>query len=125
MDIAVISDKMLLKEEVNDFQRYCDIVIELKYSTEKCDSQHAGFIGDIEKIINAKQGEDFLGLALCFDLFEVEEEYINKFLNDYQQINFKESNFDEVVFQSGNCYAVYITRKKIFLSDSLKKQYYK
>ena len=122
IDLAILSEKSIDDEKVNNFQRYCDIIIEIKYSTEKLDSQYGGFVDDIQKIRNAKHNEKFLGLALCFDLHHFKDSKAeNKFLRDYnlKKIDFKKIEANKINLSESKCYAMYITPKVVFLSQSL------
>lgn len=125
IDIAVFSDRQLDDEMTNNFNRYCDIIIELKYSTEKFNSRHGGFIDDIRKIRNAKHNGNFLGLALCFDLHHFKDNQAEiKFIGDYEKSNIKFCKIEthNISLSECKCYAFYITSKEIFISQSLNSE---
>lgn len=119
IDIAILSNKSVEGKERNNYLRYCDIIIELKYSTEKFDSKHAGFWEDIKKIKNAINFENHLGVAICFDLHNPNDEKEKaKFLRDYKEknINFEQIEIDKLKLSSNASYAIYVTTTEVYIS---------
>ena len=126
MDIAILSSEFLYKKEnLNNYQRYCDIIIEIKYSTEDVDSKHAGFFDDVEKVRNARHTNNFLGLAICFDLHNFRSELEEKsFLNNYKlkEILFNNIDTSNIIIPEGKCFSIYINPKKVFISQPLESK---
>lgn len=125
MDIAILSNEPRDKGGLNNFQRRCDIIIEIKYSTEKLDSKHAGFVDDIKKIKNAESVGNFLGLAICFDLYDIKGEIERtKFLNEYKDkeknIIFEQIEIEEINLSNNTYYAIYVTPKETYIYGEKK-----
>ncbi len=124
IDIGILSEKSIY-DEINNYQRYCDIIIEIKYSNEKFNSKHGSFIDDIKKIHNAKHLDNFFGLALCFDLHGIEDmKCEEKFFNDYRKSNveFEKIELQQIKFTHSKNYAIYITPDDIFMSTQNSNQ---